>query len=98
MGTVISAVGYISCLLLCYFVANHVSYKKRLARNHRRINEYKKLGDPYIKGLINSFKEKYSFSLEELNNLSGKKLESYVDATDDLLKDIKIHSGVIVWI
>ena len=43
--------------------------------------------------LISDFKEKYPFSVEELNKLSGKKLENYVEATEDLLEAIRKYVG-----
>ena len=46
---------------------------------------------PTTQKLISDFKEKYPFSVEELNKLSGKKLENYVEATEDLLESIRKH-------
>ena len=91
MGTVIFAVGLFSCLLMYYFASNNVAFHKRLAQNHHEINIYKGYDDPHIKKLISDFKEKYPFSVEELNKLSGKKLENYVEATEDLLESIRKH-------
>ena len=52
---------------------------------------YRKCDDPHVRKLISDFKEKYPFSVEELNKLSGKKLENYVEATEDLLESIRKH-------
>ena len=89
MGTVIFAIGMFSCLLIYYFASKSVAFHKRLARNHYEINIYKGYDDPHVKKLISDFKEKYPFSVEELNKLSGKKLENYVEATEDLLESIR---------
>jgi len=91
MGTVIFAVGLFSCLLMYYFASNNVAFHKRLAQNHHEINIYKGYEDPHVKKLISDFKEKYPFSVEELNKLSGKKLENYVEATEELLGSIRKH-------
>ncbi len=91
MGTVIFAVGLFSCLLMYYFASNNVAFHKRLAQNHHEINIYKGYDDPHVKKLISDFKEKYPFSVEELNKLSGKKLENYVEATEELLESIRKH-------
>lgn len=89
MGTAIFAVVLFSCLFVYYFAGKNVALHKRLAQNHREINIYKGYEDPYVKELISTFKEKYPFSVEELNKLSGKKLENYVEATEDLLENIR---------
>ena len=91
MGTVIFAVGLFSCLLMYYFASNNVAFHKRLAQNHHEINIYKGYDDSHVKKLISDFKEKYPFSAEELNKLSGKKLENYVEATEELLENIRKH-------
>ena len=93
MGTVVFAVGLFSCLLMYYFASNNVAFHKRLAQNHHEINIYKGYEDPHVKKLISDFKEKYPFSVEELNKLSGKKLENYVEATENLLEAIRKYVG-----
>jgi len=80
-------------LFVYYFSKNHGTFTKKLTMNHHEINMYKECDNPYVKGLINSFKEKYPFSVDDLYNLPVEDFKNYVKATDELLGNIRKHLG-----
>ena len=78
-------------IFVYYFSRNHGTFTRKLTMNHHEINMYKKCDDPYVIKLISDFKEEYPFSVYDFYNLPIDEFKKYVEATDELLDNIRRH-------